>query len=124
MPAGRPTPSSYHPEFTTFAGGNYRGAPTGPNLYPQEQYSRRQDQYMPSGLGDRDDLQRDCGPQPLRGVAWRPTLPTSRDRIQEVPRSNITRQGPTRPAVKSEQELGQLEYWHCKTKSCILINGA
>ena len=102
MPAGRPTPSSHHSEFTT---------PTEPNLYSQEQYGRRQDQYMPSGLGGgRNDLQRDCGPRPLRGVTWHPTPPTSRDRIQEVPKSSITRQGPTRSTVKSEQELGQLEY--------------
>ena len=74
---------------------------------------------MPSGLGGRDDLQRDCGPPPLRGVAWHPILPTIRDRIQEEPRSSITRQGPTRSAVKSEQ---QLEYWHCETKSCTLRN--
>ena len=108
MPAGRLASSS---EFTTFAAGNYRGAPTEPNLYSQEQYGRRQDQYMPSGLGGgRNDLQRDCGPRPLRGVTWHPTPPTSRDRIQEVPKSSITRQGPTRSTVKSEQELGQLEY--------------
>jgi len=107
MPSGRPSPSSHHSEFTTFAGGNYRGAPNGPNSYPQDQYGRRQDQCIPSGTGGRDDLQHDCSPQLLRGVAWHPTPPTSRSGIQEVPRSSIKSQGPTRSAVKSEQELGK-----------------
>ena len=80
MLTGRPTPSSHHSEFTTFAGGNHRGSPNGPNSYPQEQYVRRQDQYIPPS-GVRDDLQCDCGPQPVRGVAWQPAPPTIRGGI-------------------------------------------
>jgi len=99
MPAGRPTPSSYHSEFTTFAGGNYRGAPTEPNSYPQEQHGRRQDHgYLP-----------DYGQHPVRGGAQQPAPPTSNGRTQEVPRSAAAVDPEPKPAIKSREELGKLD---------------
>jgi len=108
MPTGRPVPSSHHSEFTTFTGGSYRGTP---NDNPQEQYVR-QDPY--TGQGVRDDLQCDCGPQPVRGLvrgeAWQPAPPTYRDRIQEVSRTQSMGQGPMRSQIKSQQELGMIAF--------------
>ena len=99
MPAGRPTPSSHHSEFITFAGGNYRGAPTEPNSYPQEQYGRRQDHgYLP-----------DYGQHPVRGGAQQPAPPTSNGRTQEVPRSAAAVDPEPKPAIKSREELGKLD---------------
>jgi len=123
MPTSRHAPSSHHSEFTTFAGGNYRGAP---NDYPQEQYVR-QDPY--TGQGVRDDLQRDCGTQPVRGLvrgdAWQPSPLTYRGRIQEVPRTRSVGQGIMRSQIKSQQELGMFAFvcfqTSVKTLACLFL---
>ena len=110
MPAGRPTPSSHHSEFTTFAGGNYRGSPNGPNSYPKEQYGRRQDQYIPSGPGVRDDYPPNYA---VRGGAQQPAPPTSNGGTQDVSRSAAVVDQVPKPAIKSKEELGKLRlcYW-------------
>ena len=110
MPTGRPTPSSHYSEFKTFAGGNYRGAPNGPNSYPHEQYGIRQDQYIPSGPGVRDGYPPNYEQHPVRHGAQQPAPPTSNGGTQEVPRP-VANQQP-KPAIKSREELGKLRLYN------------
>jgi len=105
LPTGRPAPSSHHSEFTTFAGGNYRGTPNGPNSYPPEQYGRRQDPY--TGQGGRNGYPSDYGQQPVRGGAQQPAPPTSNGGAQEVPKSAAVVEQEPKPAIKSKEELGK-----------------
>ena len=97
MPANRAFNAYQQSEFTTVAGGNYRGAPNmrnETNFYPREQFDQQQ-RYQVQNRPQHNVMRQE---QLVRDGAQ---IPTPQGGVQEVQRSNHQ----SKPVIRSEQDL-------------------